>query len=498
MSMSRKSRRISVASLLAAAGLSLSAAAIADRSAEPTPEELTQQAQLLEAESVANGEAPTLIEAPEAATPEEQLEQAEPEKSELELMREEQNRLQTEYSLMMQRQKNMLLELELERQRIQTESSFRSTQQQEELADMRAEIERLNVEAQHRRAKQESQMAEMQRIIDMINAEQRLEDTRRGRELAKMRAEAERLQTEATLANAKLNAVRTEMSEIQTEAQREVAELEAQMQVLSTKEKASAMVLDDMKHPLDPMVGDALYVSDRRISLNGPIISGTADWITSRIDYFNNQSSEKPIFIVIDSCPGGSVMEGYRIVKAVEESDAPVHVVVKSYAASMAAVITTLADHSYALPNAIILHHQMSSGMRGNLTQQKEQLETGFEWARRLADPVADKMGVSYERMVEMMYENNSDGDWEEFADKAVELKWVNHVIHEIREEGIREQPADPAPSFFFFWLTDPESANPELAAMQRDERGNPFIQLPPLRPFDHYAIHNPDNFYRW
>ena len=77
----------------------------------------------------------------------------------------------------------------------------------------------------------------------------------------------------------------------------------------------------------------------------------------------------------IDRCPGGSVMEGYRIVKAMQASKAPIHVVVKSFAASMAAVITTLAVHSYAYPNAVILHHQMSTGANGNMTQIKEQVE---------------------------------------------------------------------------------------------------------------------------
>ena len=50
------------------------------------------------------------------------------------------------------------------------------------------------------------------------------------------------------------------------------------------------------------------------------------------------------IFIVIDTSPRGSVMAGYRILKAMESSDAPVHVVVKSFAASMAAAITTLGE----------------------------------------------------------------------------------------------------------------------------------------------------------
>ncbi len=416
----------------------------------------------------------------------------------LEEMRKEQQRLQTEYSLMMQRQKNEMLEMELEKQRIQAESQMRSTLQSEELAAMRAEIERLQVEAQLERATTDAQLAELRKTIEILQAEKQLKSVKADRELDDLRRETERLQAQASLENARLQELRRESSRLQAMAESEVAELEAQMRVQDTKARASQKVLKDINYVMDPHQGDTLYVSDRRIALNGPIITGTADYIVERIDYFNNRSSEKPIFIVIDSCPGGSVMEGYKIVQAIERSDAPVHVVVTQYAASMAAVITTLADHSYAYPNAIILHHQMSSGMRGNLTQQAEQLENAFEWARRLAEPVADKMGVSYERFVELMYENNSDGDWEEFADRAKELKWVDNVIQEIREQGVREQPTSSAPSFFFWFMQEPDQAMPEMKQMRRDTEGRPFIQLPPLRPFDHYFMHNPEQYYRW
>jgi len=228
-------------------------------------------------------------------------------------------------------------------------------------------------------------------------------------------------------------------------------------------------------------------VSDRRIQLNGPIISGTADYVAERIHYFNNKSKELPIFVVIDYCPGGSVMQGYRIVKAIESSPAPVYVVVKSFAASMAAVITTLADYSYAYPNAIILHHQMSGGMYGNLTQQAEQLENAKEWARRLSEPVSKKMDITPEKFVELMYENNSDGDWEEFANKAKELKWVNEIVHEIREAGVRKRPQGDAPQpIFFFWQDE-----------EVDSDGQRFVRLPKLQPFDHYFIYDPDRYYR-
>jgi len=63
------------------------------------------------------------------------------EKSELEQMREEISRLQTEYQLMSQRQKNAMLEMELEKQALSAETSLRSVRQQEELADMKSTIE---------------------------------------------------------------------------------------------------------------------------------------------------------------------------------------------------------------------------------------------------------------------------------------------------------------------------------------------------------------------
>jgi ATP-dependent Clp protease protease subunit len=200
-------------------------------------------------------------------------------------------------------------------------------------------------------------------------------------------------------------------------------------------------------------------------------------------------------------------MEGYRIVNAVQNSDAPIYVVVKSYAASMAAVITTLADRSFAMPNAVILHHQMSTGAGGNLTEIKERYENAIEWSRRLHEPVCQKIGISYDEFVKQMYANNSAGDWEEFGDRAKELKWVGEIVTEVREASVRARPDDvpPRPWFFFFASSanryEPESAQDQtnaLSVIQRDEKGQPFVQLPPLRPFDHYFMHNPGNFYRY
>ncbi|MCX5797662.1 MAG: ATP-dependent Clp protease proteolytic subunit [Elusimicrobia bacterium] len=236
----------------------------------------------------------------------------------------------------------------------------------------------------------------------------------------------------------------------------------------------------------EPFRDGRLIVSDRRVPLNGPIFTGVATYVTDRIHYFNNISSA-PIFIVIDRCPGGSVMEGYRIIKAMQASQAPIYVVVKSFAASMAAVITTMADRSYVYPNAIILHHQMSTMNWGNMTQLKEQLELAREWEKRLHAPVAKKMGVSLEEFRKKMYEKNSDGDWEEFGDKAVGYHWAGGVVHEIDETGFLKNPDfDVKPAKPAFWLDE-----------KTDEKGSRYVSLPRLDPFDFYFIYNPDRYYR-
>lgn len=443
--------------------------------------------------------APLLADETAVADSAEQTEKAKP-KTELEKLQEEKALLAARYDLLLQQQRNESIQMELEKQRLAAENALRQARQAEEVAAAKAELERLQAEAQLRQAQQESQLSDLKSQVARLQAQKSLADTERDNALADIRAEAARLAAENQLKAARLEASNIELQLVQSSAQAEVTSLKKTLELRSTRDEMTDVVVNDINYLENPLQGDTLYVSDRRIPLNGPIISGTADWVTERIHYYNNLDNDLPIFIVIDNCPGGSVMQGYRIVKAIKESPAPVHVVVKSFAASMAAVITTLADHSYAYPNAIILHHQMSSGLYGNMTQMAEQLENAREWERRLAEPVAQKMGVSVERFREMMYENNSNGDWEEFAEQARDLHWVDTVVQEIREDGIRKRPTSSAPRPWYFIFFGEDSHDSRLAAMnavQHDEKGRPFMQLPPLGPFDHYFLYDPQDFFR-
>jgi len=273
-----------------------------------------------------------------------------------------------------------------------------------------------------------------------------------------------------------------------TLADNKTVAIKADLELREKKEVWKKQANREPDYERNPFKDGILTITDRRIALDGPIVYGSADFVTERIHYFNNKSEEYPIFIVIDRSPGGSVMEGYRILKAMQASKAPVHVIVKSYAASMAATIATLAPHSYAYPNAVILHHQIWSVLAGNPTQQRQQLDVLKEWDRRLREPIARKMGTSMDKFTAEMYKQNVDGDWEEFADAAVKLKWIDHVVSEIRETGILKEPEIKAED------------KPKLAmglSEESDAKGERFVRLPRLQHADAYFLFNRDNYYR-
>lgn len=340
-----------------------------------------------------------------------------------------------------------------------------------------------------------AEVEKMKMERELITEKLALETTKRQialhAELAKMTEEKDRLAEEGELSKSRAEKLANDLKATQAEAALEISRLQNDIARIETADKRAQFADAKpvfLKNPLKE--NGILVVSDRRIPLNGLISHSTADFVTSRIQYWNNKDRELPIFIVIDASPGGSVMAGYRILKAMESSDAPVHVVVKSFAASMAAAITTLAKESYAYPNAVILHHQISSVVMAqlNLTEQREFHQESERWWARLGTPVANKMGITPDEFIKKMYSHSSSGDWSEFGEQAKELKWVNHIVHGIDETSFTKDPDSVEPS---------KAAKPTALTEEVDASGKPFVWLPRLNPKDVYFLYNSDSYYR-
>jgi ATP-dependent Clp protease, protease subunit len=371
---------------------------------------------------------------------------------------------------------------EKEKQSIELDNALARARLERELAGLQADIARLMVKREAMALKWaiEQEQGDQAHKTEMLTL---------NRQKEKLEAEADIAQYRLTKEEDKFLAITTKLDHQVNLLQAEVDRMNvqrAQYEAERQRAKYTNTAPVYLKEPLQ--AGGSLIISDRRIELSGSITPWKANYITDRIQYFNNKHTGHPIFIVIESSPGGSVNAGSCILKAMENSQAPVYVVVKSFAASMAALITTLADQSYAYPNAIILHHQPWTFTQGNIRELKEEQEFLQEWWQRLGGRVAKKMGVSLKKLDKLLYEKSVRGDWLEFADSAQRLKWVDHIINGIKDSGIQELPSPEN----YTWESYLKNA---YGVANSIEKG--VIDLPPLDAKDFYYLYNPDNRYR-
>ena len=412
--------------------------------------------------------------------------------------------------------------LSLRREKLSLENAVRGEAFKQEIAPLNEEKERLAVRAILERERLAAELLKARLELDRLAFEAEAIDKKVALGASRFRQElddkitAVRQEEEVVKAANSLAAtkaaglmnewkVRSEqIKQEQSEAQNDISRMEIRLRSLQTEGSfAGAVGRDRIVYDLEPFKDGALYISDRRIALNGAVTYDLAEQVTTRINYYNNLSTNFPIFIVIDASPGGSVAAGETILKSMQGSKAPVYVVVKSFAASMAAVITSLADKSYVYPNALILHHQLMYGAMGNLKQQKQAMEHGQEWFRRIATPIAKRMGLTMDQFVAKMYENDADGNWKAFGDEAQKLTWVTHTVDRIFETSLLNNPDRPlrvvtgvAPGT----APPPERsdalADPDLVE-RLDETGKAYVRLPRLMPFDCYFLFDPENYYR-
>lgn len=387
-----------------------------------------------------------------------------------------------------------------------------------EIESLRAAKARIDAELALAEAKRAEELAPLNAEVARLSAERALRLAKASAEAAVLEDERARLERQAALETARSSArlaersnrireLEAESKQLQLEAANTVARLSNEIQRFQKEDEARKIASKAKpKYLKDPLVDGVLYISDRRIAFNGVVTEQLADYVCTRIAFYNNQSPEFPIFIVVDNSPGGSVAAGYQIQKAMAASKAPVHVVVKGFAASMTAVICTLAERSYCYPNTILMHHQASNVVRGNMTVLKEQIDFTNQWFDRLATPVAKKMGLTLPEFVKQMYANDSTGDWQAFGDKAKELKWVDHVVERIEETAVLDllpvpmaAMAAPSPAPQPAPQPQPPTRSEISGVISRvDEQGRPYFELPPLaNPFDAWWVYDPQGLYR-
>jgi ATP-dependent Clp protease protease subunit len=413
--------------------------------------------------------------------------------------------LSTQNLIQTEKYQRELLQLRQETEKLQLVNELQREKNRQQLTQLHAEKNQLLLENELYNAKQTQVLSELNVLKTRLELENQIYQQEKQKILAEFEAQREQLaiqnaiveqkqkheELRIQLETAKLNFDVAKLEFTKNKRTLELEELTEKLSEREQKELWESQVNKPKRYLKEPFVDGYLVISDRRIELEQVILPGTAAYVNERIHYFNNKSVEYPIFLLIDTCYGGSVMEGAKIIEAMHSSRAPVYVVVKTLAASLAAVLTSLSERSFAYPNAIIVHHQIMSSAAGNPKQIKEQLDIAHEWTNRIMKPVAQKMGLTAEQFVAQMYQNNSSGEWYEFADVAAQLKWVDVVIKDIRDTSFTKKPLD-------MYLEEEEEIIMMVDKKEKiDSQGQRYVTLPRLNLLDMYFLYNPNNYYR-
>ena len=157
---------------------------------------------------------------------------------------------------------------------------------------------------------------------------------------------------------------------------------------------------------LDGAVSNELVELNSRnmITIRGPIQHESVSDFINKISTIDS----KEIYIYISS-PGGSVMEGMKIVdiiNSLEKSGRQVNCI-SDFSASMAFIILQSCPRRLATFSSVLMQHQMSLGLEGNI----ENINTYLDFIRKI-DIELNKLQAEKIGMPEDQFKRKIENDW--------------------------------------------------------------------------------------
>lgn len=167
---------------------------------------------------------------------------------------------------------------------------------------------------------------------------------------------------------------------------------------------------------------------DRFINIKGLIDSETADAFTEKMLILNRESTTEPITVLINSA-GGSVSQGLLMYDVIQGSLAPVRLVCKGEAYSMAAILLASGNPKhgrYILPNSKVMIHEplIQGGVGGKTSSIKSISDSLIETRQKLNGILAKHTGHTVEEIDEA-----TSYDHYFTAEEAVEFCLCDKVI---------------------------------------------------------------------
>lgn len=170
-------------------------------------------------------------------------------------------------------------------------------------------------------------------------------------------------------------------------------------------------------------------LKDRIIFLGSDVNEHTANLIVAQLLFLDNESSDKDIFIYINS-PGGSVYDALAIYDTMQYVKSDIQTVGIGVQASAAAFLLSSGTKGkrFILPNSTAMIHQPSSGTRGKVTDMEIDLKESLRIKHRLNEIMAKNTGQTVQRIKEDM-----ERDYWMTADEAKKYGLIDQVINSVK-----------------------------------------------------------------
>ena len=146
---------------------------------------------------------------------------------------------------------------------------------------------------------------------------------------------------------------------------------------------------------------DSKLLSQRKVFIEGEISSEYACEFIKKILILNEEDTDKPIDVLINS-PGGEINSGMAIYDVIQASKAPIRMFCIGRAYSMGAVLFSSGNHGrYMLPHSELMLHEPLLGNRvsGNSSSIQSISESLLETKRRMNQILARHTGKSEEEV---------------------------------------------------------------------------------------------------
>lgn len=141
-------------------------------------------------------------------------------------------------------------------------------------------------------------------------------------------------------------------------------------------------------------------LKDRIIFLGEDVNSHTANLIVAQLLFLQAEDAKKDIYFYINS-PGGSVYDGMAIYDTMQYVTNDIQTVGIGSQMSMGSFLLSSGTKGkrFLLPNSTVMIHQPSSGTRGKITDQENDLKEGLRLKKLMEEIMAKNTGQSVEQV---------------------------------------------------------------------------------------------------